>query len=81
MLFHNKGTKVSTPTNQLISINEREEKDAQQKFYNRVQEEMSKKKKKSLKFVQKVTIVYSPSFVLIFMMVYWIAGLKHADII
>ena len=80
-LFLNKGMKVSTPTNQLISINEREEKDAQQKFYNRVQEEMSKKKKKSLKFVQKVTIVYSPSFVLIFMMVYWIAGLKHAGII
>ena len=73
--------KVSTPTNQLISINEREEKDAQQKFYNRVQEDMSKKKKKSLKFWQRVTIVYSPSFVLIFMMVYWIAGLKHADII
>ena len=73
--------KVMPAPKKLLSINEREEKDAQQLFYKRVDADMNKKKKKKLEFWRKVSIFYSPGFVLTFMMIYWIAGLKHADII
>ena len=67
--------------NKLVSINEKEERDAQQLFYSRVQAEMSKKKQKRLNFLKKISIAYSPGFVLMFMTVYWIAGLRHAEIL
>ena len=73
--------KVLPSQNKLISIDEREERDAQELFYSRVMAEMSEKKKKRLNFLQKVTIVYSPGFVMAFMTVYWLAGLKHAEMI
>ena len=73
--------KVLPAPDKLISINEREEREAQQLFYSKIAAEMSNKKKKKLAFWKKVSIAYSPGFVLMFMMVYWIAGLRHAEIL
>ena len=69
------------PSEKLVSINEREERDAQRLFYSKVEMEMSQKRMKKLKFWQRVSVLYSPVFVTAFMVVYWIAGLKHAGIL
>ena len=73
--------KVMPAPAKLVSINEREERDAQKLFYSNVEAEMGKKRMKKLQFWEKVSILYSPGFVLIFMVVYWVAGLRHADIL
>ena len=65
----------------LLSINEKVELDAQKAFYEKIESEMGRKKCKKLKFWQNVSLVYAPLFALGFMTVYWIAGLKHADVI
>ena len=65
----------------LLSINEKVELDAQKAFYEKIESEMGRKKYKKLKFWQNVSLVYAPLFALGFMTVYWIAGLKHADVI
>ena len=65
----------------LVSINEREEKESQRLFYNKIEAEMSRKRIRRLQFWRNVSILYSPIFVLTFMIIYWIAGLRHADIL
>ena len=40
-----------------------------------------RKREKRLQFWRRVSILHSPVFVLAFMVVYWVAGLIHADII
>ena len=65
----------------LVSVNEKVELNAQKDFYEKVELEMGMKKSKKLKFWQNVSLVYAPFFALAFMTVYWVAGLRHADII
>ena len=65
----------------LISVNEQEEMKAQKAFYDKVEQEMSKKLTKRLKFWQKVSLVYMPVFALAFASVFWLAGLQHAGIL
>ena len=74
-------TKVSPADAALISVNEKVELEAQKVFYEKLEAEMGQKISKKLKFWQNVSLVYAPLFALGFMTVYWIAGLKHADII
>ena len=62
----------------LISINEREERDAQRAFYDRIEADMSQRNIEKLKFWYRVNTRYAPIGVLTFMSVYWIAGLIHA---
>ena len=62
----------------LVSINEREERDAQRAFYNRIDAEMSMKRMKKLEFMNRVNTVFMPIGVLTFMTLYWILGLRHA---
>ena len=70
------------PTHEkLVSINEREERHAQKLFYEKIEADMNMKKLKKLQFLQDVSIRYSPIFVIVFMVIYWIAGLKNADIL
>ena len=56
-----------------------------QKFFlvipEKIESEMGRKRFKKLKFWQNVSLVYAPIFAVGFMTVYWIAGLKHADIL
>ena len=50
-------------------------------LYDKIEKEMGMKKAKKLKFWQNVSLIYAPLFALGFMTVYWVAGLKHADVI
>ena len=65
----------------LVSINEKEERKAQQAFYERIEAEMSKKKARKLAFMKRVALVYNPLVAVIFATLYWVAGLRHAGII
>lgn len=65
----------------LVSVNEEEERRAQKEFYEKVASEMGKKKAKKLAFWKRVSLVYIPIFALVFISVYWVAGLKHANVI
>ena len=67
----------------LVSVNEKVELDAQKAFYEKIEKEMGMgmMKAKKLKFWQNVSLIYAPLFALGFMTVYWVAGLKHADVI
>ena len=65
----------------LISVDEQEEMKAQKAFYEKVEQEMSQKLAKRLKFLQKVSLVYMSVFALTFASVFWLAGLQHADIL
>ena len=65
----------------LVSVNEKLELEAQKAFYEKIESEMGRKRSKKLKFWQNVSLVYAPLFALVFMALYWIAGLKHADVI
>ena len=65
----------------LVSINEKEEMQAQKAFYEKIEQEMGKKLAKRLACWQKVSLVYMPVFALILVAVYWFAGLSHAGII
>ena len=44
-------------------------------------EKAQKKREDALKFWKNVSLVYIPIFALSFAAVYWIAGLKHANVI
>ena len=65
----------------LVSVNEKEEREAQKSFYQKVESEMSFKRIEKLKFWHRVSIFYTPLSVSTFMIVYWVAGLKHAEIL
>ena len=62
-------------------MNEDKELKAQKAFYDEVEEEMRRRLAKKLAYWQKVSLVYMPGLALVFAVSYWIAGLKHADII
>ena len=62
-------------------MNEDEELKVQKAFYDEVEEEMRRRLAKKLAYWQKVSLVYMPGLALVFAVSYWIAGLKHADII
>ena len=64
-----------------MSVDEKEERMAQKAFYEAAEREMSRKKAQNLKFWQKVSLVYNPIFALSFASVYWLVGLKHAEVI
>lgn len=64
-----------------MSVNEEEELRAQKDFYDKIEQEMGRKVAKNLAFWRKVSLVHMPFFALTFAVIYWIAGLRHANII
>ena len=60
----------------LVSVSETEERMAQ-----KVEAEMSRKRRRKLALMKRVALVYNPLAALTFATVYWVAGLRHADII
>ena len=65
----------------LVSINEAEELKAQKKFYADIEARMKSERKKRLAFMRRVSLVYNPIMAVVFVFVYWVMGLRHADII
>ena len=65
----------------LVSVQEKEEMEAQKMFYEKIRQEMGLKRAKRLAFVQKLSIVYIPSLALAFAILYWVIGLRQAEVI
>ena len=65
----------------LVSINEKEELEAQKKFYNKIQRDMGEKRVKKLEFWRKMSLVYLPAMAVIFVCLYWFIGLRSAGLI
>ena len=57
-------------SNDLLSVNEKVEIEAQKAFYDKVHSEMGKEKAKRLQFWQKMTKIYTPIFALMFVAFY-----------
>ena len=68
-------------SNDLLSVNEKVEMEAQKAFYDKVNSEIGKARAKKLQFWQNMTKIYTPGFALLFVAFYWFAGLKHANIL
>ena len=64
-----------------MSVNEEEELRAQKVFYEKIKQEMDGKMAKDLAFLRKVSLVQMSIFALTFAAIYWIAGLRHANVI
>ena len=64
-----------------MSVNEKEELEAQREFYKKITQEMGAQRMKKLALLQKMSIVYIPSLALLFAILYWVIGLKQAEVI
>ena len=47
----------------------------------KIKSEMTKKRTKKLEMMRRFNLFYNPIFVLSFALVYWVAGLRHAEVI
>ena len=65
----------------LRSINEKEELQAQNVYYEKIKLEMNAKRAKKLAFMKKLSMAYIPLLCLVFAVLYWIIGLKQAEVI
>ena len=65
----------------LVSVNEKEELEAQREFYRKIETEMGKKRSKQLERLMRVNLVYLPLIALSFAALFWFVGLKNAEIL
>ena len=65
----------------LVSVNEKEELEAQREFYKKIDMEMGKKRSKQLERLMRINLVYLPLIALSFAALFWFVGLKNAEII
>ena len=65
----------------LRSINEKEELQAQKAYYEKIRAEMGAKRAKKLVFMKKLSVAYIPFLCLVFAVLYWVVGLKQAEVI
>ena len=65
----------------LVSVNEKEELEAQREFYRKIEMEMGKKRLKKLEILMRVNLVYLPLVALSFAALFWFVGLKNAEIL
>ena len=65
----------------LVSVNEKEELEAQREFYKKIEMEMGKKKSKQIERLMRINLVYLPLIALSFVALFWFVGLKNAEII
>ena len=80
MVYTNYFLGKSTTTNRnLVSINEKEELEAQKQFYEKIENEMTAKRSKNLEFWRKISLAYLPLLALSFVSIYWLVGLRHAE--
>ena len=60
---------------------EEEELQAQKDYYQKIKQEMGIKRAKKLAFLMKLSLVYIPFLALMFATLYWIIGLRQAEVI
>ena len=64
-----------------MSVNEKEELEAQRDFYRKIEMEMGKKRTKMLEKLRRINLVYLPLMALTFAIIFWFVGLKNAEVI
>ena len=65
----------------LISVDEKVELEAQKEFYNKIEKEMGEKMTKKLETLRRINIIYLPFMALSFAVIFWLVGLKNAEMI
>ena len=65
----------------LVSVDEKVELEAQKEFYNKVEKEMGKRTMKQLETLRRINIIYLPFMALSFAVIFWLVGLKNAEMI
>ena len=65
----------------LLSVYEKDELEAQKSFYDKISREMGAKKGRKLDMLRRLSVAYIPMLALVFALLYWIIGLKKANII
>ena len=65
----------------LISINEKEELEAQEQLYMAKEMKMSAERARKLEKLRKIDLIYLPLLALIFVVIFWIVGLKNAELL
>ena len=65
----------------LVSVNEKEELDAQRAFYAKIGKEMSEKRTRKLQRLRRINLVYLPFTCLTFVAIFWLLGLRQAEIL
>ena len=65
----------------LVSVNEKIELEAQKEFYDKIEKEMGEKTKKQLETLRRINIIYLPFMALSFAVIFWLVGLKNAEMI
>ena len=65
----------------LVSINEKEELEAQKQLYRKIEMKMSAERARKLEKLRKINLIYLPMLALIFVGIFWIVGLKNAELL
>ena len=65
----------------LVSINEKEELEAQKQLCMKLEMKMSAERAKKLEKLRKINLIYLPLLALIFVVIFWIVGLKNAELL
>ena len=63
----------------LVSINEKEEMEAQKQYYNNLEMEMTAERMKKLAKLRRINLIYLPLMALTFVLIFWGFGLKNAE--
>ena len=64
-----------------MSTNEKEELEAQKQFYNKMEMEMAAERIRSLAKLRRMNLIYLPLMALTFVLIFWVVGLKNAELI
>ena len=64
----------------LVSVDEKEELDAQRAFYAKIGNEMSEKRTRKIQRLRRINLIYLPLTCLTFVAIFWLLGLRHAEI-
>ena len=65
----------------LVSVDEKVELEAQKEFYNKIEREMGNRTMKQLETLRRINIIYLPFMALSFAVIFWLVGLKNAEMI
>ena len=65
----------------LISVDEKVELEAQKEFYKKIEKEMGNKTMKQLERLRRINIFYLPFMALSFAVIFWLVGLRNAEMI
>ena len=72
---------LQVKSNNLVSVDEKAELEAQKEFYDQIEKEMGEKTAKQLETLKRINIIYLPFMAFSFAVIFWLIGLKNAEMI